>query len=502
MPVVQALREPSKSNSVSMRRIACAAILLCFAAVVAASAQTYTTLATFSSNNATRLHGASGPLVQGIDGNFYGVAVPEADGGLIYKVTPNGTLTAFSAFCDTKPCTHGDVPSSLIRGSDGNFYGTTLDGGTNASPDTEVGGTIFKLTPTGTRTTLYNFCAQANCVDGSAPTSLVEAFSGGVYGDFYGTTISGGTGSLPNACDGCGTLFSLTSQGQFTSLYSFCSQSNCDDGRGSEGLVQVPGGIFYGTTCCAGSLNNGTLFRMTPAGAVTIVRQGNVGNPTAPLIQGTDGFFYGDSFGGGGTGANPCGRACGTISRVSASGAETILYDFCTQTGCPDGYSPESALIQATDGNFYGTTPESPGTIFKITPTGTFTILYKFCSQPDCADGEGSKDALVQGTDGKFYGTALGKVGTGDIVFSLDVGLPPFVTFLVSTGNVGNTVGILGQGFTGTTAVSFNGTAAAFTVKSDTFLTATVPTGATTGSLTVTTPSGTLTSNVAYRVTN
>ena len=116
---------------------------------------------------------------------------------------------------------------------------------------------------------------------------------------------------------------------------------------------------------------------------------------------------------------------------------------------------------------------------------------------------------LVQGTVGNFYGTT-GNGGVGGdscslpygcgTVFGLHVGLAPFVAFVRDSGKVGQTGGILGQGFTGTTSVSLNGTPASFTVVSDTFIRATVPAGATSGYVTVTTPSGTLTSNVPFYV--
>jgi uncharacterized repeat protein (TIGR03803 family) len=165
-----------------------------------------------------------------------------------------------------------------------------------------------------------------------------------------------------------------------------------------------------------------------------------------------------------------------------------------------DGASPDAGLIQATDGNFYGTTYESAsgyGTIFTIASNGAMTTLHVF----DSLDGAGSRAALVQGTTGTFYGTtAAGGIDDDGTVFSLDMGLSPFVAFVHNSGKVGKTGGILGQGLTGTTSVSLNGTTVNFTVKSDTFLTATVPDGATTGPVTVTTPSGTLTSNVPFRV--
>ena len=205
----------------------------------------------------------------------------------------------------------------------------------------------------------------------------------------------------------------------------------------------------------------------------------------------------------------------------------TTLYSFCAQSGCTDGLYPYAGLIQATDGNFYGTTsggganekcviypetqPQGCGTVFKITPSGTLTTLYSFCSQDGCADGSVPL-GLVQATNGTLYGTTA----TGDdsdrcpmtsqsdsgcgTVFSLSVGLAPFVETLPTSGNVGTAVQILGTNLTGAASVTFNGTAAAFTVVSPSLISATVPAGAATGQVQVTTPSGTLLSNVAFVV--
>jgi hypothetical protein len=239
---------------------------------------------------------------------------------------------------------------------------------------------------------------------------------------------------------------------------------------------------------------------MTPTGALTTLHTFTVPTaPNAPLVDGADGSYYGTT-------------GTGTFFAITPQGKLTTLYTFCSLPNCADGDDP-SAPILGTDGNYYGPTGSTElngprNTLFKLTPSGALSVLYTFCSQTNCADGSGSSYALVQSTDGKFYGTTADggntvcrPSGCGTF-FSLDMGLPPFVTFLVPTGKVGSSVGILGQGFTGTSLVSFNGTAATFTVKSDTFLTAVVPPGATTGFVTITTPTATLTSNVAYRVTN
>lgn len=203
-------------------------------------------------------------------------------------------------------------------------------------------------------------------------------------------------------------------------------------------------------------------------------------------------------------GANCGPYGCGTLFEVSGNHLST-LYTFCNLANCADGSKPVS-LIQGSDGNFYGSTNEGGtgnpryGTVFKFTSAGALTTLYSFCSTTGCADGK-FPVGLLQATNGIFYGTT-GEGGTSNdgTVFSLNDGLAPFVSFIRNPAKVGQQFGILGYGLTGTSSVSLNGVTTGFTVKSDTLLTATVPTGATTGYVTVTTPSGTLTSNVPFHV--
>jgi uncharacterized repeat protein (TIGR03803 family) len=214
------------------------------------------------------------------------------------------------------------------------------------------------------------------------------------------------------------------------------------------------------------------------------------------MVQGTDGNFYGTTESGGGD-------TVGTVFKITPGGTLTTLHSFDST----DGSAPVAGLIQAADGNFYGTTDIGGtngcyGTVFKITPGGTLTTLHSF----DNSDGADPQAALFQGTNGKFYGTTEARVinvcsGGCGTVFSLSVGLGQFVETLPTSGTVGAAVKILGTNLTGATRVTFNGTAATFTVISKSEITTTVPTGATTGKVHVVTPSGTLKSNVPFRVT-
>jgi|SRR5579872_2217395 len=359
---------------------------------------------------------------------------------------------------------------------------------------------LYSRFPGGTVTTVYSFCSQPNCTDGD---DVAAGLTQATDGDFYGTTGFGGNidCEYPN---GCGTVFRVTAGGALRTLHTF-ELVDGDEPRGT--LLQATDGNFYGTTSFGGNhlfghINLlGTVFRITAGGKLTTLY--NFGGPDGDspfggLTQGTDGNFYGTtSFGGDPTCNAPHG--CGTVFRITPTGTLTTLHRF----EMTDGALPAGGLIQATNGNFYGTTNggylcgAACGTVFMITPGGSLTTLHNF----NGADGSEPNGGLVQATSGVFYGTtgSGGTNGSGT-VFSLSTGLEPFVALVRSSGKIGQTGGILGQGFTGTTSVSLNGTPAAFTVASDTYITATIPPGATTGYVTVTTPSGTLTSNVRFRV--
>jgi uncharacterized repeat protein (TIGR03803 family) len=452
--------------------------VLCAAEAIGSPAQTFTSLFSFNgSNGSAPLYMA---LVQGTDGNFYGTT--SAGGiygyGAVFKITPGGKVTVLHSFDGTD----GEYPDGgLIQGTDGNFYGTTVNGGTSGY------GTIFKMTLAGTLTTLHGFAGYPS--DGGWPYDVLVQ---GTDGNFYGTTNIGGAKNN-------GTVFKITAGGTLTTLYSFSFTGGGGDGP-TGGLVQGTDGNFYGTTMSGGTIGVGTVFKMTPAGTLTTLHSfdGTDGAyPFAGLIQATDGNFYGTTFQGGTHSGVTIG---GTVFKITSAGTLTTLHSFCSQTGCTDGSYPYARLVQGTDANFYGTTAEggTDGTVFKITPGGILTTLHRF----DFTDGAGPLGGLLQATNGDFYGTTPTGGAQGDgTVFSLSVGLGPFVETRPTSGKVGAAVKILGNNLTGATSVTFNGRLAVFTVVSSTEIKTSVPIGATTGKVKVTTPKGMLTSNVKFRVT-
>ncbi len=243
-----------------------------------------------------------------------------------------------------------------------------------------------------TLTTLHSF----NGGDGRSPeAALVQ----GSDGNFYGTTVLGGAHLK-------GTVFKIDATGSLTTLHSFSGFPG-DGAVPFAGLVQGSDGNFYGTTASGGAFFQGTVFRMTPSGAITVLHSFNSffsegAVPLAGLVQGGDGNFYGTTALGGA-------HVKGTVFKIDATGSLTTLHSF---SGSPnDGANPVAGLVQGSDGNFYGTTAfggaHVKGTVFNIDATGSLTTLHSFSGSP----GEGAVPfaGLVQGSDGNFYSTtALG----------------------------------------------------------------------------------------------
>ena len=406
-------------KSRSLRLLFLSVPLFCVATVIVSPAQTLTVLAAFNGFNGGL---PTATVVQGTDGNFYGTTnwgEGSSNGhGNVFSVTPSGDLTIVYSFCSLPNCADGAFPAAgLVQGSDENFYGTTTEGGAlNA-------GTLFKVTPSGTFTTLHSFCSFQNCADGGSPYgTLVQ----GSDGDFYGTTNTGGINEG-------GTIFKITPGGTLTTNYSFCSLAGCADGAATySGLVQGEDGNFYGTTYGGGYRSlYGTVFKVTSTGTLTTLyefcTQPNCADgdfPLAALVQGTDGNFYGTTSEGGNQ--NCGGYGCGTVFKITPSGTLTTIYDLCSQANCADGANPW-ALVQATDGSFYGTTrtggAQNDGVVFQVASGGDLMSAYSVCSQDDCVGGQ-PMAGVIQGTDGNFYGTIYsgGSGGYGS-VFRLSVGI-------------------------------------------------------------------------------
>jgi uncharacterized repeat protein (TIGR03803 family) len=322
-------------------------------------------------------------LIQASDGDFYGTTLDggASNGGTIFETTSSGTETLFYSFAS--------MPwACLIQGSDGNFYGTTASGGSSGR------GTVFKITPSGTETVVFSFPAGS-----SEPyTGLIQ----GGDGNFYGTTGANGTSDD-------GTVFKITAGGTETVLHTF-AKTGTDGQIPYAGLIQGSDGNFYGTTYFGGSNGFGTVFKVTPSGTETVLYSfagGSDGeHPYAGVIQGSDGNFYGTTYQGGASGY-------GTVFKVTPSGTETVLHSFAG--GSSDGANPEAGLTQGSDGNFYGNTylggAGNLGTVFELAASGTETVLHTFVG--GSSDGANPSANLVQGSDGNLYGST-GAGGTSN----------------------------------------------------------------------------------------
>ena len=483
-----------------------AAIAICALAALGSPAQTCTTLASFHHANGAN---PAATLVQATSGDLFGTTagggtnvLPNGTGGTVFKISPRVGISTLHSFCALANCADGALPAApLVQATNGDLHGTTYEGGPTA------GGTVFKITQSGTLTTVYGFCSLANCADGEEPVAgLVQATNGGLYG----TTANGGAGVDCVVPYGCGTIFKITPSGALTTIYNFCSLADCADGQSPwAGLVQATNGDLYGTTYEGGAHGGGTVFRMTPSGTLTtlysfcaLANCADGANPEAGLVQATNGKLYGTTYYGGANCQANVPAGCGTVFEIIPSGTLTTLYSFCALANCADGANPEAGLAQANNGDLYGTTQagaaNGSGAIFQITPSDTLTTVSSFSFE--CGDGS-TPSALVQATNGGLYGTMYygGADGAGTI-FSLSLGLGPFVESLPTAGKVGSPAKILGTNLTGATSVTFNGTATVFNVASPTLITTTVPTGATSGKIQVVTPSVTLSSDMPFRV--
>ena len=319
---------------------------------------------------------AQGNLLQSTDGNFYGTTYQGGSNsvGTIFKVTPNGTFSVLHNLDNSNDGRY--AMGGLVQGTGGNYYGTTSAGGLGDR------GTIFKITASGAYSVLVHF-PESN--KGQAPHgSLIQAQNG----NFYGLTSSGGT-------YGYGTFFRLCN-GNYTTLHSFNSGTSSRNPQGS--VVQGTDGNFYGTTQDGGAFGYGTIFKISPGGMLTVLRNLSYttdgGSPAGNLIQ-SNNNFYGMTYTGGTNGV-------GTIFRISPAGTYTVIKHLETAA---TGSRPRGSLVKGSDNNFYGLTYQGGennyGTIFKITPSGTLTVLRHLDYTNDGGYAHGD---LTLGKDGNFYG--------------------------------------------------------------------------------------------------
>ncbi len=348
-------------------------------------------------------------LIQAQDGNFYGTAsTGSLSGGgedTIFKMTPTGTVTILRRLTTAA---EGFVPFTLVEGVNGIFYGATSSGGSTV-PGDSYGygyGTLFKITAAGAFTTLHNFGDGTVLKDGTSPKKLMLAADG----NLYGTTVFGGAQPFGQSFSGTGIVFKITPAGVFSVVHAFGDGAPLLDGANPVDLLQAADGTFYGTTLSGGYSGSGTVYRLTPAGVLTLIfdfsAPGAYPYSESPggLTLSADGKLYGITARRD-VGDNFNQTAPGTAYQLTLQGALTQLHRFGTSLIFPGG------LTVGTDGNLYGryagTSGGENGAIFKSTPTGNLTILHVFGDGSITDDGKGPSSDLVQSSDGDFYGTTL-----------------------------------------------------------------------------------------------
>jgi uncharacterized repeat protein (TIGR03803 family) len=463
---------PAAENPMITKRVLC--FLLAFGTFVPLEAQQFNVIYSFGAPGEPANPTFSGILSQTPGGNLISAAPGNIQGvhGAAYEISLSGNATVLQYF---DPMAYPFPNGGLTLATDERFHGTI-------ERDGKYGfGAVFRISPTPFSEVIYEHDFTGGS-DGSCPTAPpIQSMAG----DFYGTT-TGGCNPASN-----GTVYKITKSGVYSVLHNF----SVSDGSSPAGpLVQSSDGSFYGTTQNGGQYGQGTVFRINSDGSFKMLHQFNGtdgSQPDGPLIVGSDGNLYGTTQGGG--------QALGVAFKITPGGTFTLLHKF---DGAEGAY-PYGGLVQATDGNFYGSLYSGGsgdwGTLFRLTPSGVCTKIHDFNGDGDGMEPMGT---LVQHTNGRLYGQAYlsGRYGGGTL-FEYDAGLPPFVTYLNVYGVVGAKVVILGQGFVdGLSTVFFNGVAAQDPEIHPTYIKATVPEGATTGPITVTTGLFTLKSNTAFVV--
>jgi uncharacterized repeat protein (TIGR03803 family) len=385
-------------------RRACAAAFLFFSTLT--FSQKLVVLHTFTGPDGVF---PTGGLIRGNDGNFYGTTFGGGTygGGTVFRMTPAGELTTLYTFTGTFTGGHdGLIPAApVIRDAAGNLYGTTNFGGT-----ADVG-TVFKITSSNKETVLYSFTGGA---DGSQPTANVIRDE---HGNLYGTTTLGGT--CTELAKGCGVVFKIDPQGNETVIHDF--QGGVDGAGPSGGLVMDAAGNLYGATVASGLFNAGTVFKIDPSGNKTVIYDfdnstGMNGNGPGDLAFGPGQILYGiTAYGGDVNFCAPFG--CGTVFNLDTHDNETVLHGF----DGADGDSPDGPVSRDSAGNLYGTAAtgcaNNWGCIYKIDTSNHETVLYSFTNGNDGGSPDGR---LYVSPNGTIYGMT-GSGGTSDlgVIFKL-----------------------------------------------------------------------------------
>ena len=331
-------------------------------------------------------------LILDKQGNLYGTTTlgGASDGGVVFKLAPDGTETVLHSFASAGGSDGTNPYAGLIADKKGSLYGTTELGGAGCNGRFGCG-TVFKIAPDGNESVLHPF------TDGSDGGNPVDSLFADKAGNLYGTAYNGG--------EGFGTIFKLAPDGTETTLHAF-KNTFSDGGNPSANLVADKAGNLYGTTYSGGEGHAGTVFKLTPDGIEAVLFSfdsvNSFGtNPAGGLTMDGRGNLYGTASQGG----PGCVVGCGTVFKVTKTGAFTLLYNF---KGGSDGSFPGPGLVLDAKGNLYGTTfiggEHDKGTVFKLTPAGREVIVYSFTGG---SDGANPDSALIADGNGNLYGTTV-----------------------------------------------------------------------------------------------
>jgi uncharacterized repeat protein (TIGR03803 family) len=418
-----------------------------------------------------------GPLAQGQDGNLYGTGQARGANGMggVFKITPAGVETLVVSF----PSTWVNCGYGLTLAMDGNFYGACVLSGANNA------GFIYRVTPAGVLTDIYDFLNTTS--EACCPLGALVL---GANGDLYGTTGEYGSSYSPQVA------FRISTAGVYKTLYTFA------DGNSIPSVLTAGGdGNFYGTEADADGFGNvGGVFRISSTGAFKLlygfVSSTEVYYPSSGVVRDSNGKLYG-------TTAFPSGTGNGALYDVTTGGKVTDIYNFPSTLNFDES---ANNMMQASNGNLYGASYNggtgAEGGLYELTSANVFSS-YSFATEGNM--GGGPEAPLMQATSGIIYGSnSGGNAVTGGTLFELNIGAAPFISLVtpVYSGKEASTVGILGQGFSSASVVEFGGTKATTTeLTGTTYILATVPTGALTGDITVTTGSTKLSTTASYKIT-
>ena len=382
-----------------------------------------TTLVQFA-NTSGDTRGSSGTLNEiGIDGKFYGMTNDGGAGGFgtVFKVSRTGEFTTVAEFTGTSGVRKGKSPVVVFQAPDRNFYGATSAGGLLDA------GTIFRMTPGGSLTTLVDFTGTTGVRPGRAPTVLIL----GSDGNLYGSTRSGGANDK-------GTVFKLTLSGEFTPMVEFTGTSGNRRGNSPNSLLESDPGVICGTTATGGNGNLGSLFRLTFSGDWTTVVEfngTNGANPEFPLVKDSTGCIYGLTQEGGEHGA-------GSIYRIPSAGGFQTIHSFPGSANPFASTIPKGPLLMGRDGELFGTisldfNSTGPfGTVYEVTPNGEYTVLHVFRGDISVNSTDGVDPSnLVQGSDGLLYGSTssggrVGQIPASGIIFRVGIDVRTFETLV------------------------------------------------------------------------